>query len=150
MQPKNGVKIMKKLIFLALLTACGTGEMSDEQKEHALVNTESNEEIPDLSRWQIMNGASDICVTVSADSMSCTTEFEAGPKNCSDATFKFIAKQNGYMHILTVDHVFIRQGEPMKIEFEGKPDTFNITNNFSYEKYHAFECHGPDGEVVRI
>lgn len=141
---------MRKLIFLALLTACGTGEMTDEMKEQALSDTETSEEIPDLSRWQIMKGANDSCIEVSADSMSCTTDFQGGPENCSDATFKFIAKRNGYMHIVTVEHVFIRQGEPLKIEFEGKPETFNIENDFADEQYHAFQCYGPNGEVVRI
>lgn len=141
---------MKKLIFLALLTACGTSEMSDEQKEQALLDTEASEAIPELSRWQIMPDAADSCTLVSADEVSCTSEFQAGTKNCSDATFKFIAKKDGYMHVITVEHVFIRQGEPHLIEFKGKPETFNIQDQYADEQYHAFQCYGSNGEVIRL
>jgi hypothetical protein len=144
------MKTLSKLLIALTLTACGTGEMSDEQKEKALSETEKSEEIPDLSRWQIMPEAKDSCTLVSADEVSCTSEFQAGKENCSDATFKFIAKKDGYMHVITLEHVFIRQGEPHRIEFKGKPDTFNIQDQYADEQYHAFQCYGSNGEVIRL
>lgn len=131
---------MKKLIFLALLTACGTDENPSETLE----------QLPDFSGWQMMRGSNDSCLEVNSENMSCTTDFQGGLENCSDATFKFFAKKDGYLHVLTVEKVFIRQGEPLKVEFEGKPEIFNIQDKFLDEQYHLFQCYGPNGEVTRI
>jgi hypothetical protein len=140
---------MKKLIFLALLTACGTNEMTDEQKEASLSRDEKSEDAPSLKGWQIMNGALDSCLHVSKGDMNCSTEFQAGEKNCSDATFKFIVKTEGYMYVLTLEHVFIRQGEPHKLEFRGEPEIYNI-ESLADERYHALQCYGSNGEVIRL
>lgn len=97
------MKSLSTVLITLVLTACGTSEMSDEQKEQALLDTESSEAIPDLSRWQIMPEAKDSCTLVSADELSCTSEFQGGTKNCMDATIKFIAKKDGYMFVLTLE-----------------------------------------------
>lgn len=144
------MKSLSTVLITLVLTACGTSEMSDEQKEQALLDTESSEAIPDLSRWQIMLEAKDSCTLVSADELSCTSEFQGGTKNCMDATIKFIAKKDGYMFVLTLEDVIIRQGEPHRIEFKGKPEVFNIQDQYASDQYHAFQCYNYNGEVIRI
>ena len=140
---------MKKLLFLALLTACGTSEMSDSQKEQALAQTETTDSVPDLSKWQIMPNATDSCISATAESIDCKSQFEGGERNCGDATFKFIVKDGGYMYVYTLEHVIIRQGEPHTLKFEGKPETYNIQSTAS-EQYHAFQCYGASGEIVKL
>ena len=144
------MKTLSTLLIALTLTACGTSEMSDEQKEQALLDTESSEAIPDLSRWQIMPNSTDSCTLVSAAELSCTSEFQGGTKNCMDATMKFIAKKDGYMFVLTLEDVIIRQGEPHRIEFKGKPEVFNIQDQFAADQYHAFQCYGSNGEVISL
>lgn len=142
------MKLLTLISFLSL-TACGTGEMSDAQKEAAIEAQETSEEIPSLKGWQIMPGAEDSCLQVGSDNMECKSEFQGGDRNCSDATFKFIVKKDGYMHVITVEHVFIRQGEAHTVRFEGKPETFNI-ESLASEQYHAFQCYGSNGEVIKL
>lgn len=144
------MKTLSTLLIASTLTACGTSEMSDQQKEKALSETETSEQIPDLSRWQIMPNSTDSCTLVSADELSCTSQFQGGSRNCMDATMKFIAKKDGYMFVLTLEDVIIRQGEPHRIEFKGKPEVFNIQDQFAADQYHAFQCYGPNGEVISL
>lgn len=143
-----------KLLTLTLalvLTACGADEqMTDSQKENAILVPETAEGIPDFRSWQIMPGATDKCFQADSDKVHCLTEFTAGDRNCATATFKFVAVKKGYMYVQTLENIFIRQGEFHSIEFTGEPEIFNITDEFADQEYHVFQCIGQDGEVVKI
>lgn len=146
-------KLLLTLLLALTLTACGAEyEMTDEQKQNAVSIPETPEGIPDFRSWQIMNGATDSCFQADREKVHCMTEFEmpAGDKQCSDATFKFIVKKDGYMYVQTLLHVVVRQGEYHRLEFTGEADIYNIQDQFADEQYHVMRCFGSDGQVVRL
>jgi hypothetical protein len=147
-----------KLLTLTLaltLTACGSDSdpgMTDSQKQNAVTIPETAEGLPDFRSWQIIPKAKDSCFQVSPENVSCMTEFTMDVilKNCSDATFKFISKKNGYMYVQTLEHVFIRQGEYHRLEFEGQAEIFNITDQLADEQYHVYRCFGPNSDIIKL
>lgn len=144
-----------KLLTLTLaltLTACGAddGQLTDEQKQNAVTIPETAEGIPDFRGWQIMPSATDSCFQADRENVHCISEFTAGEKNCSNATFKFIVKKQGYMYVQTMENVFIRQGELHRLEFDTEAEIYNIQDEYADEQYHVFRCFGANGEVVKL
>ena len=147
------MKLFTTALIALTLTACGSSDqMSDSEKQAALTIPETVEGLPDFRSWQVIPKATDSCFQIDTENVHCMTEFTMDVilKNCSDATFKFIAKKDGYMYVQTLEHVFIRQGEYHRIEFEGKAEIYNITDNSVTEAYHVFRCYGSNGEVIKL
>jgi len=153
------MKALKIAVVALVLTACGTASDDDKTDSGSdgattttttpsttVPTTTSNSSAPDYSGWSREPNATNSCLAVNEDGMNCTTEFTAADDNdCGDATFKFIAIENGYMYVQTKLHVIVRHNQPHTLSFEEKPEIYKLTSDAANSYYHVFICKGPNG-----
>jgi len=134
---------MKHLILITvLLTACGT---DSNEPAPEISYSPVQKDVPDFNGYQRIVGDLSCLPFAEPFQSQCTAIWQQGSENCGDATVVFIRTEGGYIYIQTIEKAIIRQGQPHTLNFNGKPDVYNVEDESRPDRMEAFYyCHGAD------